>query len=75
MIFLVNRIYGLNFRVLSQGLAHWKKYFAESKKYRKVGRVLHEPIDPSSPIPEHCDPKKAKAAGSEPVPQAKHDEL
>lgn len=24
-----------------------------------MGRVNHPPIDPSSPIPEHCDPKKA----------------
>ena len=44
-----------------QSLEHWKKFFADSKKYRKVGRVLHEPIDPISPIPEHCDPKKATA--------------
>ena len=46
--------------VITQGLQHWKKFFADSKKYRKVGRVLHEPIDPMSPIPEPCDPKKAK---------------
>ena len=46
---------------LRQGLEHWKKFFADSKKYRKVGRVLHEPIDPMSPVPEPCDPKKAAA--------------
>ncbi|OCH95869.1 cytochrome b5 [Obba rivulosa] len=45
-----------------QGVQHWKKFFAEHKKYFKVGRVSHPPIDPSSPIPEHCDPKKAQAA-------------
>ena len=44
---------------LSQGLQHWKKFFADSKKYHQVGRVLHEPIDPMSPVPEPCDPKKA----------------
>jgi len=44
------------------GLAHWKKFYSEHKDYFKVGRVNHPPIDPASPIPEHCDPKKAKAA-------------
>ena len=42
-----------------QGLLHWKNFFATHKKYRKVGRVLHHPIDPASPIPEHCQPEKA----------------
>ena len=41
-------------------MEHWKKFFADSKKYKKVGRVLHEPIDPRSPVPEPCDPKRAK---------------
>ncbi|CAA7259485.1 unnamed protein product [Cyclocybe aegerita] len=45
-----------------RGLAHWKKFYAEHKDYVKVGRVNHPPIDPASPIPEHCDPKKAKPA-------------
>jgi hypothetical protein len=45
-----------------QGLAHWKKFYAEHIDYVKVGRVNHPQIDPESPIPEHCDPKKAKAA-------------
>jgi predicted heme/steroid binding protein len=43
------------------GLAHWKSFFGEHQNYVKVGRVIHPPIDPESPIPEHCDPKKAKA--------------
>ena len=43
-----------------QGVQHWKKFYAESKKYNRVGRVAHPPIDPASPIPEHCDPKKAQ---------------
>lgn len=38
---------------------HWKKFYAEHKDYFKVGRVSHPPIDPASPIPEPCDPKKA----------------
>lgn len=45
-----------------QGVEHWKKFFGESKKYSKVGRVSHPPIDPASDYPEHCDPKKAQAA-------------
>ena len=39
-------------------MEHWKKFFSEHKSYRKVGRVNHPPIDPTSPLPVHCDPKK-----------------
>ncbi|KAF9008831.1 cytochrome b5-like heme/steroid binding domain-containing protein [Cyathus striatus] len=42
-----------------RGLQHWKNFYAEHKDYIKVGRVVHTPIDPNSPILEHCDPKKA----------------
>lgn len=45
-----------------QGVQHWKKFYTDSKKYYKVGRVSHPSIDPASPYPEHCDPKKAQAA-------------
>lgn len=48
-----------------QSLAHWKKFYAEHPDYVKVGRVNHRQIDPDSPIPEHCDPKKAKEAQEE----------
>ncbi|TFK74445.1 cytochrome b5 [Pluteus cervinus] len=41
------------------GVQHWKKFYAEHKDYFRVGRVQHPPIDPLSPIPVHCDPKKA----------------
>ncbi|EJF63049.1 cytochrome b5 [Dichomitus squalens LYAD-421 SS1] len=62
-----------------RGVQHWKKFYAESKKYHKVGRVSHPPIDPASPYPEHCDPKKAEAARErEREAQAearKHEEL
>ncbi|KAF8974710.1 hypothetical protein BDZ97DRAFT_1900278 [Flammula alnicola] len=44
------------------GVAHWKKFYTEHKDYIKVGRVNHPPIDPATPIPEHCDPKKAQKA-------------
>lgn len=39
---------------------HWKSFFKDHKTYHKVGRVQHPPIDPASPIPEHCNPKEAK---------------
>jgi len=45
-----------------KGVEHWRKFFAEHETYYKVGRVVHPPIDPQSPIPEPCDPKKAQAA-------------
>jgi len=43
----------------TKGVEHWKKFFAEHKDYTKVGKVLHPPIDPASPIPEHCNPQGA----------------
>lgn len=30
--------------------------------YWKVGQVSHRPIDPKSPFPAHCDPKKGCGA-------------
>ncbi|KAF7354947.1 Sterol metabolism-related protein [Mycena sanguinolenta] len=48
-----------------EGVQHWKKFFADHKDYYKVGRVSHPPIDPSSPIPEHCDAKKQAQAEQE----------
>jgi len=41
-----------------RGVNHWKKFFKDHKTYHKVGRVSHPPIDPDSPVPVHCDPKK-----------------
>jgi len=41
-----------------EGLTHWKQFFANHKSYFKVGKVIHPPIDPASPIPEPCDPKR-----------------
>ncbi|KAH9991490.1 cytochrome b5 [Russula vinacea] len=37
---------------------HWKQFFRDHKSYFKVGRVSHRAIDPTSPLPAHCDPKK-----------------
>jgi len=45
-----------------KSIAHWKKFYAEHNEYVKIGRVSHPPIDPASPILEHCDPKKEAAA-------------
>ncbi|PBK73043.1 cytochrome b5 [Armillaria solidipes] len=42
-----------------KGVQHWKEFYANHKDYFKVGRVSHPPIDPASPIVEHCNPKKA----------------
>ncbi|SCV74330.1 BQ2448_6762 [Microbotryum intermedium] len=37
------------------GLTHWKEFFRGHETYKKVGRVLHAAIDPSSPEPPaHC---------------------
>ncbi|KZT74503.1 cytochrome b5 [Daedalea quercina L-15889] len=47
-----------------KGVENWKQFYANSKKYVKIGRVSHPPIDPASPILEHCDAKKAKARRS-----------
>jgi len=44
-----------------QSLEHWKKFYANHKTYYRVGRLLLPPVDPASPIPPHCDPKKRTA--------------
>ena len=64
-----------------RSLAHWKKFYAEHKEYFKVGRVSHPPIDPKSPVPVHCDPKKqaaavkAREARNKVKPVVEHQEL
>ncbi|GAA5928459.1 cytochrome b5-like heme/steroid binding domain-containing protein [Sporobolomyces koalae] len=35
-------------------LRHWKDFYHNHAKYRLVGRVMHPPIDPGSPIPPPC---------------------
>lgn len=45
-----------------QSLNHWKAFFANHKKYFKVGTVTHPPIDPASPIPESCNKPKTEEA-------------
>ncbi|BGP16020.1 hypothetical protein JCM10213_005429 [Rhodosporidiobolus nylandii] len=46
-------------------LNNWKKFYASHAKYRKVGTVLHPPVDPASPILEPCDQGKKQPAGRE----------
>ncbi|TDL29798.1 cytochrome b5 [Rickenella mellea] len=67
-----------------KSLNHWKEYFANSKKYPKVGKVQHPPIDPTSPIPEPCQPEKKVRPESKTKeekdsttaePEVKHEEL
>ncbi|KAH9987903.1 cytochrome b5-like heme/steroid binding domain-containing protein [Russula compacta] len=41
-----------------KGVEHWKQFFRDHKKYFKVGHVNHPSIDPTSPLPPHCEPKK-----------------
>ena len=35
-------------------LKSWADFFAGSKKYTYVGKVILDPIDPQSPIPADC---------------------
>ncbi len=65
-----------------QGVQHWKDFFANHKKYKKIGRVQHRPIDPESPIPEPCkqgstedQPQATKETKQEAPPPNKHEEL
>ncbi|BGP24510.1 hypothetical protein JCM10295v2_003428 [Rhodotorula toruloides] len=44
----------------SKIVENWKSFYAKHAKYRYVGRVVHPPIDPSTPIPEPCDGGKAQ---------------
>jgi len=41
-----------------ESVEHWKQFFRDHKTYFKVGRLSRRPIDPMSPLPPHCDPKK-----------------
>ncbi|KAJ3892576.1 cytochrome b5-like heme/steroid binding domain-containing protein [Lentinula edodes] len=47
-----------------KGIRHWKKFYENHPNYFKVGRVLHPPIDPSSPIIEGCDTKNKNKSGA-----------
>ncbi|KAI8907484.1 cytochrome b5-like heme/steroid binding domain-containing protein [Powellomyces hirtus] len=51
---LTHDLRGLN-EAQIKSLDTWTDFYANSDKYFKVGRVVHDPIDPSSPIPEDCN--------------------
>jgi len=55
--FVIHRTHDL--RGLSQpeldAVEHWKDFFRNSEKYSYVGKVIHPPIDPNSPLPPRCD--------------------
>jgi len=51
------------------GVQHWKQFYANHKDYVRVGKVIHPPIDPDSPIPEHCISPKAQK------PESTHKQL
>jgi cell division septation protein DedD len=52
---LTHDIRGLSEKEM-KSLEHWKQFFANHKDYPKVGRVVHDPIDPDSPLPGPCSP-------------------
>lgn len=57
-----------------KGVQHWKNFFKRSDKYSYVGKVIHPPIDPTSPIPEHClEEKKQKKTPDAPTKKAPSD--
>jgi len=57
-----------------EGVLHWKQFFANHKDYPQVGKVSHRPIDPASPIPEHCDAKKQAKMDEARREEAKREE-
>ncbi|KAJ3177021.1 hypothetical protein HDU87_004737 [Geranomyces variabilis] len=51
---LTHDLRGLNDAQI-RSLQTWSDFYAKSDKYFRVGRVVHEPIDPDSPPPAPCD--------------------
>ncbi|KAI9262172.1 cytochrome b5-like heme/steroid binding domain-containing protein, partial [Phascolomyces articulosus] len=50
-----------------KGVEGWKKFYQNHRTYYKIGRVLHAPIDPNTPIPPPCKqstPQKPKTTKS-----------
>ena len=52
--------------MLVQSLDHWKSFFANHAKYRLIGKVLHAPIEPSSPIPPPCQQEGEESSDTGP---------
>ena len=38
----------------------WQAFYEDHAKYFRVGKVIHPPIDPASPIPEDCNAPKGE---------------
>ncbi|CAE6500988.1 unnamed protein product [Rhizoctonia solani] len=55
---LTHDLRGLNDKEL-RSLAHWKSFFAKHERYKHIGWVKHDPIDPNTPPPVHCDEERA----------------
>ncbi|KAJ3174049.1 hypothetical protein HDU88_000016 [Geranomyces variabilis] len=51
---LTHDLRGLNDAQI-RSLQTWSDFYSKSDKYFRVGRVVHEPIDPDSPPPPPCD--------------------
>ncbi|GAA6048255.1 hypothetical protein JCM3770_006506 [Rhodotorula araucariae] len=49
---------------------HWKRFYSSHAKYRRIGTVVHPPIDPNSPLPEPCDDAKPQPAGGRTLTRA-----
>ncbi|GAA5981689.1 hypothetical protein JCM10908_004567 [Rhodotorula pacifica] len=45
-------------------VSNWKNFYRNHAKYRHIGKVVHPPIDPSSPIPPPCNDAKAQPGGA-----------
>ncbi|RIA97086.1 cytochrome b5-like heme/steroid binding domain-containing protein, partial [Glomus cerebriforme] len=41
-------------------LENWAKFYRDHHTYYKVGRVVHPPIDPNTPIPPPCKDASAQ---------------
>ena len=43
-----------------KSLASWEEFYDDHDKYFYVGRVVREPIDPTSPLPPSCKSSDAE---------------
>ncbi|GAA6024063.1 hypothetical protein JCM11491_001620 [Sporobolomyces phaffii] len=62
---LTHDLRGLTEKELAS-LKHWKQFYETHAKYRKVGRVMHPPVDPATPVPAPCTPASGKVAQRDP---------
>ncbi|KAG8765964.1 hypothetical protein FRC15_006670 [Serendipita sp. 397] len=56
----------------AKSVQHWKTFFKQkSDKYPFVGKVIHPPIDPKSPIPKHCKAQEGENANVQSDPHVR----